>query len=306
MKWWEKPGHQPILVTGAVRSGTTFVGKVLAETEGAIYVSEPFNIHNKKVYDTHWENQWTYLTDSNKAAFYQKLCNAFKLEAKTKSPLSLNGMRAFLHDMALSFVGSPERVIIKDPIALASTEFIHKYFNAKIVLCVRHPAGFVQSMKKLNWLANPNYFLNQPALVERFLSSIKYELEACKHITEPNIEVNALGWKAQNLIVKQLITENKEFILLKHETLSLNPVSTFEYLLDALKLPLTADLELFIKQHTQASNPEHTTSDQPHTIKLNAKANAQGWKKKLTSQEINTIKTITEPVASYFYNETEW
>ncbi|MFY8035059.1 MAG: sulfotransferase [Flexibacteraceae bacterium] len=306
MKWWEKPGHQPILVTGAVRSGTTFVGKVLAETEGAIYVSEPFNIHNKKVYDTNWENQWTYLTDADKPAYYKKLCNAFKLEAVAKSPLSLNGIRAFLHDMALSFVGSPERVIIKDPIALASTNFIHKHFNAKVVLCVRHPAGFVQSMQKLNWLADPNYFLNQPALVERYLSSIKAELEAYKHVTEPNIEVNALGWKAQNLIVKQLLDENSSFILLKHEKLSNNPIETFKDLLDELKLPLTSDLELFIKNHTSSNNPEQTSSNQPHTIKLNAKANSQGWKKKLTSHEISTIKAITEPVASYFYNETEW
>ena len=306
MKWWEKPGHQPILVTGAVRSGTTFVGKVLAETEGAIYVSEPFNIHNKKVYDTQWENQWTYLTDSDKPAFYKKLCDVFKLEAVTKSPLSLNGVRAFLHDMALSFVGIPERVIIKDPIALASTNFIHKHFNAKVVLCVRHPAGFVQSMQKLNWLADPNYFLNQPALVERYLSTIKYELEAFKHVTEPNLEVNALGWKAQNLIVKQLLDENPSYILLKHETLSNNPVETFEDLLNKLKLPFTSDLELFIRKHTHSNNPEQTSTNQPHTIKLNAKANSQGWKKKLTSHEISTIKAITEPVASYFYNETEW
>jgi len=306
MKWWEKSGHQPILVTGAVRSGTTFVGKVLAETEGAIYVSEPFNIHNKKVYDTNWQNQWTYLTDADKTAYYKKLCNAFKLEAQTKSPLSLNGIRAFLHDMALSFVGSPERVIIKDPIALASTEFIHKHFHAKVVLCVRHPAGFVESMKKLNWLADPNYFLNQPALVERYLGSIKLELESYKHVTEPNIEVNALGWKAQNLIVKQLLADNPQFNLLKHETLSNNPIGAFELLFEGLKLPLTSDLKLFIKQHTHTNNPDQTSSDQPHTIKLNAKANSQGWKKKLTSHEISTIKAITEPVASYFYNETEW
>jgi len=306
MKWWEIPGHEPILVTGAVRSGTTFVGKVLAETDGANFVSEPFNLHNNKVYGLGWQNQWTYLTSADKEAYYHKLAQAFKLEPAYGNLFSLNGIRAFLQEMALNFIGTPERVIIKDPIALASTEFLHRHFKAKVVICVRHPAGFVESMKKLNWLADPNYFLNQPALVERFLSSIKQELEFYKNTTTPNIEVNALGWKAQNLIAKQLLESYPAFILLKHEPLSEEPKATFKSVLKKLGIPYTSELDGFIQRHTSNNNPIQSTAELPHSININAKANSKNWKMKLSTEEISSIKAITEPVSSYFYSAEDW
>ena len=54
----------PILVTGSIRSGTTWVGKVLGTAPGVAVIHEPFNIdHQLGMFAHRWSHQYTYLTD---------------------------------------------------------------------------------------------------------------------------------------------------------------------------------------------------------------------------------------------------
>ena len=61
--------NQPILVTGAHRSGTTWVGKVLCASGEAAYISEPLNLwHRPGIMGAPVAGWYTYITDENEVA----------------------------------------------------------------------------------------------------------------------------------------------------------------------------------------------------------------------------------------------
>jgi hypothetical protein len=56
----------PILVTGAHRSGTTWVGKMLAADVDTAYISEPLNVlHRPGVFRAPVKHWYTYITEEN-------------------------------------------------------------------------------------------------------------------------------------------------------------------------------------------------------------------------------------------------
>src|SRR5512146_1490213 len=58
--------RKPILVTGAHRTGTTWVGRMLAADPGVAYISEPLNVlHRPGVMGTKVKYWYTYLGEEN-------------------------------------------------------------------------------------------------------------------------------------------------------------------------------------------------------------------------------------------------
>ena len=64
----------PILVTGAHRTGTTWVGKMLTASGQAAYISEPLNVLHRpgvlRVPTSHW---YTYICNDNEQAYLQPI-----------------------------------------------------------------------------------------------------------------------------------------------------------------------------------------------------------------------------------------
>ena len=71
--------EQPILVTGAHRSGTTWVGRMLSAARNTAYISEPLNVlHRRGVYRADVQNWYQYITPENEADYlpaFQQLLN---------------------------------------------------------------------------------------------------------------------------------------------------------------------------------------------------------------------------------------
>ena len=61
---------RPILVTGAHRTGTTWIGRMLAAEDGVAYISEPLNVlHRPGVFRAPVKYWYTYITPENEASF---------------------------------------------------------------------------------------------------------------------------------------------------------------------------------------------------------------------------------------------
>src|SRR5262249_49063494 len=58
---------RPILVTGSHRSGSTWVGKMIASHPRVAYVEEPFNAHGRA--ECPVRHMWHLITDQDEAAF---------------------------------------------------------------------------------------------------------------------------------------------------------------------------------------------------------------------------------------------
>ncbi len=57
------------------------------------------------------------------------------------------------------------RAIIKDPFALLMAEWIDARTAADVIVCVRHPAAFASSIKRLGWRLDERWLLSQDGLM---------------------------------------------------------------------------------------------------------------------------------------------
>src|SRR5579859_4669658 len=63
-----------ILVTGPHRSGTTWVGKMIASSPSVAYIQEPFHPGRRAgICNVPFPYQFSYVTDENEAAFYHHM-----------------------------------------------------------------------------------------------------------------------------------------------------------------------------------------------------------------------------------------
>ena len=61
---------QTILVTGAHRSGTTWVGRMLSADRSTAYISEPLNVlHRRGVYRADVKHWYQYITEENEEKY---------------------------------------------------------------------------------------------------------------------------------------------------------------------------------------------------------------------------------------------
>ncbi len=139
----------PILVTGPYRSGTSWVGDALA-LQGVWYLHEPFN-PNKGFWNKNFTYRRAHEVDQKLNAFVDRLLAGKILFGPGGGILKgVPSNRRFM-PARIGLFPKPNRVLIKDPIACLLTEYLVHNFNMRAVVVIRHPAGFVSSLKKLNW-----------------------------------------------------------------------------------------------------------------------------------------------------------
>src|SRR5438132_98120 len=66
--------RRPILVSGSPRSGTTWVGKMIAASSSVGYIHEPFNpLHDPGTYSATFPQGFIYVSEENETSFYEPL-----------------------------------------------------------------------------------------------------------------------------------------------------------------------------------------------------------------------------------------
>ncbi|HNM37509.1 MAG TPA: sulfotransferase, partial [Anaerolineales bacterium] len=215
----------PILVTGSHRSGTTWVGRMLAADASTAYISEPLNVHHRPgVYRTSVKYWYTYITDENGADYLPAFNELLDFKYHTvRETLALRSFKDFLRmgrDFHTFFNGSMQgrRILIKDPFAVFSTPWFEKQLHCKVVITVRHPGGFVSSLKRLGWNFDFNNFLNQPLFMRDHLEGDRAAMEAMPG--DDLVGQAALLWKIIYRFVHGTRSQFSQFHIVRHEDLS--------------------------------------------------------------------------------------
>ncbi|MBK9600231.1 MAG: sulfotransferase [Anaerolineales bacterium] len=111
---------QPILVTGAHRSGTTWVGRMLAANPQTAYISEPLNVlHRRGVYRADVQNWYQYITAENEGvylpAFHELLNYRYHLFAEIGSIRSQKDFLRMGRDLSIFMKGKlqNQRVLLR-------------------------------------------------------------------------------------------------------------------------------------------------------------------------------------------------
>ncbi|HJS19050.1 MAG TPA: sulfotransferase, partial [Anaerolineales bacterium] len=181
------PISKPILVTGTHRSGTTWIGKMLAADSSTAYISEPLNVlHRPGVLRAKVKHWYQYVCEENEAEYLPAFHDLLDFDYHVWDEIrSIRSRRDFLRmgrDFAIFYNGlmRGQRVLMKDPFAVFSMDWFAKRLNCKVVVAVRHPAAFVSSLKRLNWPFDLQDLLDQPLLMRDHLESYRERIESAK------------------------------------------------------------------------------------------------------------------------------
>lgn len=301
----------PILVTGTHRSGTTWIGKMLAADSSTAYISEPLNVwHRPGVFRAKVKHWYQYICEENQGEYLPAFRELLELDYHLWSEIrSIRSRRDFLRmgrDFAIFYNGlmRGQRVLMKDPFAVFSTEWFAKCLNCKVVIAVRHPAAFVSSLKRLNWPFDFQDLLDQPLLMHDFLEPFRGQIESAK--TDDIIGQSALLWKLIYHSVHTTLGRNPGFIVVRHEDLSLDPLKGYRQLYETLGLDFTPRVEKIILTSSSSDNPVEPSRQNIYSVKLDSRANVHNWKKRLATEEIKRIRELTEEVSQMFYPDVEW
>jgi len=314
-----KDNRNPILVTGAHRSGTTWVGRMLAADADTAYISEPLNVlHRPGVLRAPVKHWYTYITQENEAEYLSAFEELFDFEYHTWSEiLSIRSLKDFLRmgrDFNIFFNGSlhGQRALLKDPFAVFSAPWFAQRLNCKVVVTVRHPAGFVSSLKRLNWPFDFRNLLDQPILMRDHLEVDRAEMESIQ--ADDMVGQAALLWRMIYRVVHSTLRQaqggaislHPDFIVVRHEDISRDPVAGYKSLYESLGLIFNEKVKNTILNSSSSENPTELSKKKRHSVKLDSRANLDNWKKRLTDEEITRIRKITESISHLYYPDREW
>ena len=303
-----------ILVTGAHRSGTTWVGKMLSANRETAYISEPLNVlHRTGVLGVPVNHWYTYITAENEAyylsAFQRTLSLHYNLWQEIVSLKTWHDFQRMGRDWSIFSVGRIRgaRPLLKDPFAIFSAKWFMERLNCAVVVTVRHPAAFASSLKRLNWHFNFRDLLDQPLLMRDYLHPFQEEMEAMLRTPEDIVGQSALLWCILYGFVAQIQTTKPDyFFLVRHEDLSLDPINGFNDLYHHLALNFTPRTQGAILNSSSSENPAELSKKAVHSVHLDSRANLANWKKRLSPQEISRIRELSGEVALKYYPDFDW
>jgi hypothetical protein len=301
----------PILVTGTHRSGTTWVGKMLAADAMTAYISEPLNVlHRPGVYRVKVDHWYPYVCEDNGneylPAFQELLEFDYHLWDEIRSLRSRKDFLRMGRDFLIFYNGlmRGQRALLKDPFAVFSMPWFAKHLNCKVVITVRHPAAFASSLKRLTWPFDFQNLLDQPLLMRDHLELYRDEMQSMK--PDDIIGQAALLWKMIYYSVHATCERNPDFIVVRHEDLSRDPVPGYRDLYKLLDLAFTSRVEKTILNSSNSENPVELSRKKIHGFKLDSRANIDIWKKRLSVEEVDRIHKMTEEISALYYSDAEW
>jgi Sulfotransferase family len=304
--------QKPIPVTGSYRCGITWVGKMIATSPSVGYIHEPFNpLLRPGIFTAKIPNWFMYVTEENETPFYKPLKNtlAFRFSVSAELP-ELRSPR-LVGRMAKNWYNfyrnrSHHAIpLMKDPIALFSSEWLAQRFEMRVIMLIRHPAAFASSLRRLNWGHDFSGFLQQPLLMRDHLAPFANEIEAFAKNKQDILDQAILLWRMMHHVMLKYQAAHSDWLYLRHEDISADPLQHFTHIFKHLKLDFTEQIKTTIEDYTNSSNP--SDAQKGHILtKRDSKSNIKSWKKKLSEAEITHIRTKVEDISHWFYSDSDW
>ncbi|GAB4523081.1 MAG: hypothetical protein Tsb0014_00290 [Pleurocapsa sp.] len=255
-----------IFVTGLIRSGTTFVGKILSLPLQVDYIHEPFscyvgmpgmtkvNPYVRPSLDTEEMQHFDVLTQSifnydltlpniipSKDALSRRI---LKHIVGSRGPfyLRLAKLNAF-HKAA----------VIKDPMGKLLSEYLYLRFNVKPVIVIKHPTSYIASLKRVNWWPDLSTLAVQPELVRDYFTD---EVDFLNQNFDNCILEAAAVWRAMYKVLLSQANKYSDWQIITHEELCTSPVTVFKEIYHRCELPWSKSIENKIIRLTQSKSTE--------------------------------------------------
>jgi len=279
---------------------------MLALSPQFAYVHEPFNVnYPHELSRIDFDRWYTYVTETSPPSHRESIRQVFNLRYPIVQEIQgVEGLgqlkavfRSFLR-YAIDRWGG-RAVLMKDPLALLSAEWIAEECEVDVLVMIRHPAAFAGSLKVKGWTFPFEDLLTQPQLIDDHFEDYVDDIKEFVDNEYDVVDQAALLWKLLYSVVRTYQNRHPNWIYLRHEDVARNPVTTFESLYDTLGLDFTDSVRREVASHSRSSAGE----DDLHR---DSSAVIRNWTERLTASEIDRVRRRTEPVASHFYSENDW
>lgn len=300
---------KPILVTGSHRSGSTWIGNMLALSPEIAYIHEPFNLfHRRGVCRASFDVWFPYICRENEARYLADIADClhykYDLGEGFRSAPNLRERLIVPRDYARSWLYRvlQKRALVKDPIAVFSAEWLAERFNMEIVAITRHPAAFAGSIKDANWHYPFTHFLQQPLLMEQHLSAYRAEIEKYAQGGQSLVSQAILLWNLIHQMILYYRKNHPDWVFIRHEDVSTNPLEAYHSLYTRLGLDFSPRIQREIGRFSQGESHRRGYK----AINRDSKENVFRWRSRLSTDEIRQVRENTAPIASAFYTDADW
>ena len=286
---------------------------MLALAPNVVFLHEPFHVRNYRpgICNLRFDRWFTYIKRENEAPYYRALRDTFALRYNLVAgvrhgPVSPARWRSQLHRY-LSFAGyrlARKRALIKDPIAVLSAEYLAERFDMKVIVLVRHPAAFVHSLLKAGWQHPFADFLDQPLLMKDHLGRFKDQISKYAHQPASLLDQACLLWRIIYAVVAGYQDRHADWLFVRHEDVSMEPVRSFREMYSSLGLEFSADCERRIEQHSAPGAGSGLDVDP--AIVRDSRANVRSWHTGLGAEQVTYIRGQVEDVSRRFYSAEDW
>lgn len=304
--------EQWIFVTGMIRSGTTFLGKLLTLPLCADYIHEPFNggysLPDRRPFRARYIRPESCNQDAQD--FRDHVAHLFNNQfglptahhtddswARTIGK-SIVGSRGPFHLRLARLNPFHRTAVVKDPVAKLSTEFLYHEFEVLPVIIVRHPASLAASLKRVGWYPEMKDFRNEPELIEDYFSDRPDYL----YRTWPSRLLESMGhWRATHRVLLSQASTYPDWSVITHEALCENPIATTRRLYEQLDLPWSSWVQFRIQRLTGGRSAQ-ASGGQAMDLKRDSARIFEQRRDSLTRDERAKIFDITKDIALDLYS----
>jgi hypothetical protein len=304
----------PILVTGAHRSGTTWVGKMLCAGGDALYIHEPFN--NVRPGGPTWVPKpfpfWFYAISAEDREYDRLMQNVIDMKYPLLPALAqsraLGHLGRAVRDGALSLLARLrcKRPLLKDPIALFSAEWLAERFGMSVVVVIRHPAAFSASIKRLEWWFKFSNWLEQERLMRGDLAEFAEPIHKYISGKKDLVDQAILMWNCMYSVVNRYRTAHPAWSFVRHEDLASDPLTAYQALFRHCRLTWNAKAEAAIRKFSQNPDARPLSANRPTDIRRESQKTISAWKRILAPDEIQRIREGTRTVSALYYDDKDW
>ena len=275
------------------------------------YIWEPFSpLARPGICPAPFERWFEYVTADNAAAFVRPVRDM--LEYRYHPAAELRAIRSAKDAVRLgrdwATVNARRRSrpvpLLKDPIALFSSAWIADTFDARVLVLIRHPAAFANSLLAKQLRHPFGDFLAQPEMMRDLLADRADEIARFAETEQPLLDQSILLW---NLIHEQIVRfrdERPGWVFRRHEDLSKDAVACFRDLYERFELTWTDQVERVVREHSGEGNPEET--EDPASHRRDSARAITAWKRRLDPGQIARVREGTDPVWRAFYDDGDW
>jgi hypothetical protein len=310
-----RPPQKPILVTGAIRSGTGWVGQILAASPTPIgYIWEPFSVlHRPGTLAIRWPHWFPYVCDENCAPYVAAIARSLRFEYRTGAELRSVQKPKDAGRMARdwyrwrNYRRHGAAPLYKDPIAVFSAEWLADTFGMDVIVITRHPCACAASIKRLHWPHTERFgeLLAQSLLMRDLLCGYEEQLREYASHEHDIVDQAIVLWNVQiEAIARHRERRGSDWAFTRLEDFSRAPVERFRELFAHMNVVWDDAVETLVRSTSDPSNPAEAS--RPDSVRRDSAAHITNWKRRLTEDEIARVRAGTERLWTQFYDESDW